>query len=592
MTFPDERDRELEELLRSTLHGAADSVTPAGDGLSRIQQRVAARRSRRLWLRPLAALGAVALVGGAGTLAYALTRPPQHSVSVTTTNPKPTALPSSTVAPSPTPGGKHLAAAFPTGAFYPFASAAAESAWESSGGPAKDAWMLDPTSAARRFLADFVQQPSVTQVVGTQATGADATAVTLGRNLSDGSGQRVVPVTTVHLVRFGKAWLVTRAADPGGYLRITSPATGSTIASPVTVSGPSYGVDETVAVDVRSLAGRDSTGPTAHASFGNGSPPWTVTLAFDVPQDARGAVVAVSTSAADGGPARIVANGVTFATTTLVDYPRYFYGVKDGRVAKLAARNGAAISYITDPQPAAGASDPQVAGDRVYFLVGLGTCSNVVKSAPLSGGTATVLATPRSGYTVTSFAVSADGRSLALFESACAPGGTQPQGLLVSTVRGSATSHTIEFPSFPPMVVGDPSWEPDGQHVDAVLRTGNLAGVVRWNAFTAKGVSDSESVCGDLAGQGLPTAVQLDRTGAAWVAVQSGQAVSVLQCVGGSNHAVFSVTGTTAAQDIAVTGNGQAVLLTDDAGRLWRWSKGASGAAAITPKVPQPQVSW
>ncbi|HET6910912.1 MAG TPA: hypothetical protein VFH54_16395, partial [Mycobacteriales bacterium] len=101
MTFPDERDQGLEQLLRTALHGEAESVTPGGDGLARIQQRVNARRARRMWLRPLAAVGAVAIVGGAGFGAYALTRPPQHSDSVVSASPPASSQPS--VTPSPTP---------------------------------------------------------------------------------------------------------------------------------------------------------------------------------------------------------------------------------------------------------------------------------------------------------------------------------------------------------------------------------------------------------------------------------------------------------------------------------------------------------
>jgi len=589
MTFPDDRDSELEELLRTTLRGEADTISPAGDGLARIQQRVNVRRSRRLWLRPLAAVGAVAVVGGAGVSAYALTRPPHHSDHVQVISPQPTETPSTTPSPTPT-ATKPVLPAFPTAAFYPFTSAAAERSWE-NGDTSHSTWMLKPTTVAQLFVADFVQQPSVAMVVDSSTKGAAAT-VTLGRTLSDGSGQHVVPVTTVHLVRYGKAWLVTGAVDPNGDLRITSPANGSTISSPVTVTGPQYGVDESVAVDVRSLSGRDTIGGTKHASFGNGTPPWSLSVGFDVPQDQRGAVVAITDSAADGGPARITANGVTFSTATLVDYPKYFYGVKNGRVAKLASRNGATISYLTDAQAGGGASDPQLAGDRVFYLAGAGTCANTLRSVSVGGGQSDLVGTPEPGYVITSYAVSADTHELALFETDCAPSAARPQGLLVSSVRGTATSHTIAFQSFPPMVVGDPSWEPDGRHVDAVDRTGNSAGITRWDAFAAKSINDGSDACGDLTGAGLATAVDVDATGSAWVALQTGTSMDVVRCTGGTPTKMFTVAGNDSPQDLAVTANGRAVLLTDSAGKVWRWASGSTGPTMLSPTRPQPQVSW
>ena len=44
-----EPDDGFDALLRDSMHGEAETVMPAGDGLSRIQQRVASRRARLRW---------------------------------------------------------------------------------------------------------------------------------------------------------------------------------------------------------------------------------------------------------------------------------------------------------------------------------------------------------------------------------------------------------------------------------------------------------------------------------------------------------------------------------------------------------------
>ena len=130
MTFPRDPDSSLEELLRSAMQGEADSISPAGDGLARIQQRVAARRSQRFWLRPVAVVGAAAFAGGAGFTAYALTAHPDTKDSVAI-NPGPTVSPTvePTTPTSTSPTAPPVTTAFPASAFYPFTSAAADTSW-------------------------------------------------------------------------------------------------------------------------------------------------------------------------------------------------------------------------------------------------------------------------------------------------------------------------------------------------------------------------------------------------------------------------------------------------------------------------------
>jgi hypothetical protein len=69
----DDRDLEMQRRLRDALTGAASGVQPAGDGLQRIQGRIASRRARLRWLRPAAAVLSAAVVAGgiAGGVAIA-----------------------------------------------------------------------------------------------------------------------------------------------------------------------------------------------------------------------------------------------------------------------------------------------------------------------------------------------------------------------------------------------------------------------------------------------------------------------------------------------------------------------------------------
>src|SRR3954454_9331358 len=126
MTNPREPDSRLEDLLRSSLHGEAETISPSGDGLARIQQRTAAR-GRRLWLRPVAVVGGAAVAAVAGFTAYAVTsanhsahdsllsKPPPVVPTTPQTCPYPTPTPSN----APPPPGP----AFPATGFYPFTSA-------------------------------------------------------------------------------------------------------------------------------------------------------------------------------------------------------------------------------------------------------------------------------------------------------------------------------------------------------------------------------------------------------------------------------------------------------------------------------------
>src|SRR5206468_1378853 len=141
-------------------------------------------------------------------------------------------------------------------------------------------------------------------------------------------------------------------------LRIASPTAGSTVTSPLVVSGPGGGADRAAVVQVRSASAPASYGQGHTGSFGVQG--WSANVKFGRPQSAVGVVLVVEGSLADGLPQRIAAEQVRFGTSSISAGPQYFYGIKDSRVTQFAARNGAAVDYLTDPQPGGEASDPQL----------------------------------------------------------------------------------------------------------------------------------------------------------------------------------------------------------------------------------------
>jgi hypothetical protein len=591
MTNPRDPDTGLEELLRNALHGEAERVSPAGDGLARIQQRAGARRGRRMWLRPVAVVGGAAVAAVAGFTAYAVTSHPDQNDRLLSKQPLVT--PTASVTPSVTPSKTvaPVGPVFPAAAFYPFTSAAAEQSWEAQKGPVSQAWITNAVSAAKSFVADYVLVDGVGTVMG-KHVGIKTATVTLGRTISDASSKHPVKVTTVRLQRFGKAWLVVGADDPGAYLKVTSPSSGARVSSPLTVSGPAYGVEEAIHVDVRAIGAPLLTASRGQASFGNGSAPWTTTVAFAPPADPRGAVVVVEDSMADGGPARIVATGVTFDSEQ-TGYPAYFYGVKNSRITKFSARSGAAISYLTQLEPGGGPSDPQLLGDSVYYLSGSGTCANSLRSVGINGGASADVAQPAPGYVITGYAAKSANQS-ALFETAC-DSATTPQAKLVvnSPVSDTKTSSvTTDYPAVPPGIVGDPSWDLDSSHFDVVMRTGTRNALQRLDGSGGTRPSDAKTACAgyDL-NSGEPQAVEIDANGYLWFAVRTGSSMQVVRCIGDTARAMFTVAGNRQPADVDVAGSGTAVLLTDTAGHVWRWSMGG-GVVALTPSVAITQLTW
>ena len=583
---PDDRYDDFDELLRRSLRDEADTITPSGDGLSRIQQRVQQRGLRQRWLRPALALGSVATLAVIGIGAAVLVN--NSGDDKVTVGGTPTPAPSDTATTTPI-----VAPDFPDQAIFPFTTATAEEGWEQDYSNGGTTWEADPTQVATHWVQDYLDQPSVDRVIETSDDGSDR-LVTLGRVLQ-AEGHQLFKVTTVRLTPYKHAWVVTGATDPNDFLSITSPDPGGTVITPVTVKGPSFGVDEAVKLDVRDATSATSYGST-NVSFGNGSPPWQQSVNFNRPSSPIGVLVATDFSPADGGPSRIVAQQIRFSPAEPHQPPPYFYAVKNDRITQFASRTGQEIKYLTAQQPGGGLEDPQVYGTDVYYLQGAGTCANaLMKVSTAADGSANgdIVASPDNGYVITAYAIG--GPIVTTVETTCDPA-RSPQARLV-TVGDGGDRHVIDFTALPPEIVGDPSWEPvgaasGGAGFDAFVRTGNQGYLAHYSA-TETSPTPSKQACPGLGPEdGEPQALEVDSSGQLWIALQTGSSMDVVRCGSkGKPVQAFTVPGQDQPVDLDVTSDGSAVLLTDDNGKVWRWD-GSGNPQQLSNAIPLTHVSW
>src|SRR3954470_12818420 len=518
-------------------------------------------------------------------------------------HPPPPGGPPDAPTPEPTPSQTSTVpvvhAAFPKRAIFPFTSAKDERAWEQESAQGHSPWQGDAKAVATFWVTNFLQLSSVNQVVrqGSSPTKVD---VTLGRMQADASAQRQIPVTTVHLVKYGKAWIVTGATDDSRLLRITSPTAGATVTSPLVASGPGGGIHRAADVQVR-----DATTPTKYGEGHTGSfgttQGWSATVPFATPSKPVGVLLVVESSEADGLPLRITAQQVRFGTSSVTAGPQYFYGIRSGRVTKFSATAGASLDYLTDPKPGGGASDPQLVGNDVYFLRGNGSCANSLSkvSSQTSDNTQPEhsVATPDDGYVITGYAIfhgenDTSGTRYSFFEQAC-DGATSPQAKLVS-IEGGAR-HVVKFESMPPMIVADPSYEPPAalQFLDAIVRTGTSARFVRYDTANTTSPTGARNACrGWDFNNGRPWALETDATGTMWFATQSGSSMQVVKCSAGGDTAVvaFTVPGNNQPADVDISSSGS-VLLTDTDGEIWRWN-GSGNAVKLSPSQPITDATW
>jgi hypothetical protein len=491
---------------------------------------------------------------------------------------------------------------FPALAIFPFTSAADEKTWEQAYADGHEPWKADPTAVSQFWVQNYLGFTDVDKILSTtKSSDGDTAQVTLGRTMT-AEQKKTVPVTVVQLVKYGKGWVVLGADDAAAapyQLLLTSPSAGATVSSPLTVTGPGFGVEEVARIDVRDAATPASFGHD-NVSFGGGTPEWTASVAFSGATGPVGVVVASEKSLADGGTQRITAQQVQLGTPT-ASAPTYFYAIKNGRVTKFASRNGAAIDYLTDPQPGGGAEDPQLSqnGKVVYFLQGGGACVNGLMSVSTATSDntqpTTSIANPDAGYVITGYSVDSQlpaGTRYAFFEQAC-DSSANPQAKLVMR-EDSGSTHVIKFHGLPPTIVADPSYEPTAQVqlIDAIVRSGTSGYIARYDDVNDTTPTPQRHGCPGLdPNDGQPEALEMDASGVLYVALQTGSSMDVVRCGVNKPKVVFSVAGNDQPADVDVANDGSSILLTDVNGKVWRWD-GSGDAVELSPSVPLTHVTW
>lgn len=440
-----------EDRLRQVLLAEAQTVTPAGDGLSQIRAKVARRQARLRWLRPGLAVVTAASLAGAAVFAFALGEPATRTLKqdrhVATQPPAPSTAPSpASTSPTPAPGrsGGPVSVTSTAYTIWPFTSLAEAQAWQLAGG--SQPWHLDPKQTALLFVNGFLQAPEVDVVmVSTAETTSVGVGrkVTLGRKMADG---KLREVTVVHLVRLGSGstapYAVTRAA--GTYtLKISSPGIAAPVRSPLRVRGTIDGVHQSVRVELRAPS---RTAPISAPAAGPGSATtgWQTTVSFAAPASGVGTLVARTDSDAGDGATQITAQPVllTAGATTSTAYPATFVGVStDGRVAVFDSSSGKVVRYLTPAQPGGGVSDLTLSpsGDRAYFTRGTGTCSAHIASVPVAGGPETVAVTAPAGSLVSNPVLIGEGGTVAYVRTSCTDAG---QAVVLDSLGGGGGAQT------------------------------------------------------------------------------------------------------------------------------------------------------
>ena len=319
------------------------------------------RAGRRLtvWL----SVGALALVAGGVGVALLVTgddgSPPGIAVPSASAPVQPSGPPSgpSSAPPSVSPSAPGGVSAFPFTPLWPFAGAADAAAWQRAyraGG--SQPWHLDPAATALAFTADHLGYPELDRVTSRTVTGSEAW-IGVGAARPDGTA---ATAAVVHLARLGAGadapWEVVGTRD--STLTLTTPAYGATVSSPVTVGGRVTGVDESLAVQVRSRQGR-LLGRVRGLPAGGDRTPWSAQVAYSAP---AGTVltIAVSTGGhlaaverfavtaaratgpaglADGRHAVRITGVAPAARRVTVDVVQIFFG---DAAARAAAQDGAA----------------------------------------------------------------------------------------------------------------------------------------------------------------------------------------------------------------------------------------------------------
>jgi hypothetical protein len=507
------------DLLGRVLKAEADTILPAGDGLSRIRERVERRRSRVRWLMPAASLATAGALAGAAFGAYtALSGSDRlHSQLAHTTpsGPPSTQQPAPSTSPTsptqqPSPSTAPVATFPDVSPVWPFSSYAEAQQWQKEYGPSgHSSWHLDPALTAQAFVDSLKLPTQQLKTVSIQSvsdrSGVKLVAVKLA-TLTTGDGQPH-EFGTVDLVRWGSGptapWEVTGVTTDGA--RIDSPAPDATVRSPLAVRYTlDGGAEENVHTSIWDGKARLAS---VMRVVGGGSQ--QAGLSFTAPATSTGYVVVADVQGASGVDAlqRLVVTPVRFATGSATTpasakYPPFFLAVSNQRIALYYSTLGGFGRYVTEQRPG-NVYSPQLSADGawVYFLRDDGTGTESLMRVPIRGGAEQTVVQGVGRTGVTAFAIGGAHAQRLVFATTAS--GTQDVKWWDKTT--GRTGH-IHIPGVPPMVE-QLAWAPDGRHFTAEIRTGTTWELRTYDANNATSVTSGVVV---PTGSGAPVGSVLE----------------------------------------------------------------------------------
>jgi hypothetical protein len=372
-----------EDRLRQILQAEADDLIPLGDGLRRIEQRLADRRSLRSRLVPALAIAGVVAIAGAAAITVSVTddgslkQPPAHH---TTPAPIPTGCTGGLCEePKPSPslsttGVTTSASGIP---LWPVTTDAQAADWERGSNTPR--WESDPVQVTQHLMDDYLKLPGRAVLFDNSGDVAEVTVSAGGRMVS-----------TVRLVRVGRdpdgPWSVTGAASL--VLAVTQPNDGDEVSSPISTAGTVNDVDQSVHLRLMSdrvlgeafqPAGRDQ--PWTHALQWTGAD-WSVAALVANTFNGKGDLSAVSITAVRRTNADAV--GLPPPGTT-------FVAIEDGHVVLADALSGATLRQISYPPNNAVDGSPDEGGsDGVVWVRTVRGCLSSILRAGLARGPAGV----------------------------------------------------------------------------------------------------------------------------------------------------------------------------------------------------------
>lgn len=282
---------DMDDRISAALHAAVDGLREQDlrPSAPPVEERI--RRQHIRWVAPLLTAAAVA---AAIATTFALTSSPsaspkhQQGPGGPVPSLAPTTVPSyePSAVQSLLPVSTTVSVAVPRRAgmlpdgdepLWPFATADEAAQWQDVDGPAGHSpWHADAKATALFFATGYLQFNDITEVTSSDISAMQAN-IGVGYDMPNEGGKHTASV--IHLARYGDdgaPWEVVGAS--ANQLSITEPANGDQVASPMTVAGQITGVDESIAVSVRTIDGSvDKIDPVP---AGGDNAPWSVTVPF------------------------------------------------------------------------------------------------------------------------------------------------------------------------------------------------------------------------------------------------------------------------------------------------------------------------